>query len=394
MINLFLSFDKATRLFLISTGIMGFSNGLFDAVYNFYLESQGINKVGTGSIYAIAMFMMSAAVIPLVVASRKVSVKKLLIYSSAIYAFPFMLLPFFSSVLPSSVALGLILSGMIAILSAGNALFGSHVGEDKRTKLFTLFFSFYLSAAMLASFTVVTITKYSPFTPKANYIAILFTAFAFAVMMLITRIFSIQGVSDLSIKSENVTTNDNIEWSNFLIVFLAAFLLGGSITLIFRFANILFSQAYSLNISQISFVLGLDKIVSVIGALSAPMLVKKFNLKSTLLFIGIVTFVLLFSQSRYLPLTVFIGLYFGRLLLNYALMPLLDTLTITGFDKSRVLISSSVRQLSFYLGSAFAAIMYGSLFQHNDWTMALIYSAIMALAGTIALSFVKEYPAL
>lgn len=391
MIKLFFSFDKSTRLFLISTGIMGFSNGLFDAVYNFYLASHGIDKIDTGKIYAIAMFMMSAAVIPLVIMSRKISTKKLLISSSIMYALPFLVLPFSSSILPSAIALGLILSGMIAILSTGNALFGSHVGENKRTTLFTFFFGFYLSACMAASFAVALITKLSPFKQQINYQGILLSSFICAGMMLLTRIYSVKNINDLNIKPENTIMDSKIEWRNFFIVFLAAFLLGGSITLIFRFANILFNQAYSLDISQISLVLGLDKIVSIIGAICAPLFVKKFDLKSTLLLIGSLTFILLFSQSRYLPLSIFIGFYFGRLLLNYALMPLLDTLTITGFDKNRVLISSSIRQLSFYLGSAFAAIIYGRLFQQNNWTLALIYSAIMALAGTIALSFVKEY---
>ncbi len=136
--------------------------------------------------------------------------------------------------------------------------------------------------------------------------------------------------------------------------------------------------------------LGLDKIVSIFGALCAPVLVKKYNLKRILLLIGVITFSVLLLQSLLLPFAVFISLYFGRLILNYALMPLLDTLTISGFDNNRILISSSIRQLSFYLGGAFAAMIYGELFQNQDWAKALIYSAIMTLCGAIALYFVKE----
>ncbi len=151
MVKLFFTFDRPVQLFLLATGVMGFSNGLFDAVYNFYLEANNIDKVGTGQIYAFSMFMMSAAVVPLMLASRKISVKKLLLISSIVYAISFLALPFCTTVNSNSIALGLILSGMIAVLSTGNSLFGAHAGDNK-TKMFSYFFVFYLGAAMLASF--------------------------------------------------------------------------------------------------------------------------------------------------------------------------------------------------------------------------------------------------
>ena len=389
MFKLFYNFDTQTRLFFIATGMMGLSNGIFDAVYNFYLKANGIDEVGIGQIYAISMLMMSSAVIVLMIASIKISAKKILIGSSVIYALPFLALPFCTTVYSCSVALGLILSGMIAILSTGNSLFGLRVGDNK-TKMFGLFFVFYLGAAMLASFIVAIITKYSPFSSIYNYKSVLLIAFISAALMVIVRLKSIHGVKEFSNNKIHKQAKYNLEWRNLAMLFIASFLLGGSITLIFRFANILFNQAYSLDVTETSVVFGFDKIVSIFGALCAPLLVKKYNIMITLLSIGILTFLTLISQSFYLPLAIFIILYFGRLILNYALMPLLDTLTISGFDKSRVLISSSTRQLSFYFGGACSAILYGWLFQNHDWVKALIYSALMALAGVTALFFVKE----
>lgn len=48
-------FSITARYFLIATFLMGLSNGMFDAVYNFYLEARGIDKTATGFIYAVAM---------------------------------------------------------------------------------------------------------------------------------------------------------------------------------------------------------------------------------------------------------------------------------------------------------------------------------------------------
>lgn len=43
-------FDPIVLHFLIATFLMGLSNGMFDAVYNFYLEARGIDKTAIGYI--------------------------------------------------------------------------------------------------------------------------------------------------------------------------------------------------------------------------------------------------------------------------------------------------------------------------------------------------------
>ncbi|HDZ9224732.1 TPA: MFS transporter [Vibrio cholerae] len=384
------SFDKATKYFLLSTVMMGLSNGLFDAVYNFYLEENGVNKVDTGNIYAFAMFVMSISVIPLIMLNNRFQTKNILIVSSFVYSLPFAALPMTTDVLTSSIILACILSGMIALLSSGNALFGAHVKEDMKTTFFSAFFISYLGAAMIGSFIVAGIVKYSTASDNVNYKIILIMSFLLSLVMIIFRFYSIRGIGDLPKKNKNEITLKSIEWKNFIALFISSFLLGASITLVFRFANIIYSQAYSLDISDISLVLGFDKIVSILGAIFAPIIVKKLQLKKTIFTIGALVFVILYSQSLEITLSIFVLLYFIRLLLNYALMPLLDTLAITGFDSSRTLISTSIRQLSFYLGSAVSAVIYGYLLNDGNWKYSLILSGILAFIGSIFLLMIKE----
>ncbi|EIR1598262.1 MFS transporter [Vibrio cholerae] len=384
------SFDKATKYFLLSTVMMGLSNGLFDAVYNFYLEENGVNKVDTGNIYAFAMFVMSISVIPLIMLNNRFPTKNILIVSSFVYSLPFAALPMTTDVLTSSIILACILSGMIALLSSGNALFGAHVKEDMKTTFFSAFFISYLGAAMIGSFIVAGIVKYSTASDNVNYKIILIMSFLLSLVMIIFRFYSIRGIGDLPKKNKNEITLKSIEWKNFIALFISSFLLGASITLVFRFANIIYSQAYSLDISDISLVLGFDKIVSILGAIFAPIIVKKLQLKKTIFTIGALVFVILYSQSLEITLSIFVLLYFIRLLLNYALMPLLDTLAITGFDSSRTLISTSIRQLSFYLGSAVSAVIYGYLLNDGNWKYSLILSGILAFIGSIFLLMIKE----
>ncbi|MGK3142245.1 MFS transporter [Pantoea sp. C2G6] len=382
-------FGSAAHSFLAATFLMGLSNGMFDAVYNFYLEARGIDKTNTGHIYAVAMAMMAAAVIPLIFASRRVSQKKLLLIFSFFYALPFIFLPVLTTVWASAFTLGLILSGMIAQLSLGNSLMGSNIDAGSRTALFSCFFVSYLGAAMSGSVAVSAITHYSQATELRNYQVILFASFISALLMIYFRIKSIRGINEPGSDERRFKSAKNMEWGNFIILFIAASLLGASITLIFRFVNIIFNLAYSMNISEISLIMGGDKVVSIVGALFAPMLVKRFSLKPAVVIAGIMTAGCLFFQTLHVPVAIFITLYFLRLLLNYCLMPLLDTLAITGFSKDRTLLSTSIRQLAFYLGSALSAMVYGDLLDGGHWENALIISAVLALSGAIFMSFIR-----
>ncbi|HDL8052700.1 TPA: MFS transporter [Yersinia enterocolitica] len=383
------NFGSTARNFLIATFLMGLSNGMFDAVYNFYLEVRGLDKTATGHIYAIAMMIMAAAVTPLIFASRRMSQKKLLLIFAFIYSLPFILLPVLTTVWASAITLGLILSGMIAQLSLGNSLMGSNIDARSRTTLFSCFFVSYLGAAMTGSFVVSLITHFSQAEPLRNYQGVLATSFIFSLLMIYFRVKSIQGVIEPGSDDRQLAGKKNMEWANFIFLFIAASLLGASITIIFRFINIVFSLAYSMNVSEISLIMGGDKIVSMVGALFAPLLVQRFSLKPTVIVAGVLTASCLLFQSLQVPAAIFIILYFMRLLLNYCLMPLLDTLAITGFSKERTLLSTSIRQLSFYLGSALSAVIYGDLLDGGHWEKTLIISAGLSLAGAIFMSLIR-----
>lgn len=382
-------FNPITLNFLIATFLMGLSNGIFDAVYNFYLEARGVNKIAIGYIYSIAMVMMACTVIPLIYLSRRISQKKLLLIFSFIYAIPFLLLPILTSVWSCAVALGFILSGMIALLSLGNSLIGFNVKTEYRTTLFSYFFVSYLWAAMMGSVVTSLVTYYSPAIALVNYQGLLIISFIVSLLMIYFRAKSIQNISEPERNISGFTWDNNMEWKNFITLFIASLLLGASVTLIFRFINIVINLVYSINVSEIALIMGGDKIVSIIGALCAPLLVKRFPLKPTIIIMGILTALCLYLASYNIPLIIFILLYFIRLFLNYCLMPLLDTLAIIGFAKEKILLSTSIRQLAFYLGGALSATFYGKLLDEAKWEYTLIISSILAFIGTVFMSFIR-----
>jgi MFS family permease len=390
MFSNFKIFDSPTKAFLMASFLMGLTNGLFDAVYNFYLAARGIDKTQTGYIYAASMLMMASALIPFILLSRKLSQTRLLMFGAFLFALPLLALPFLTSVVANAFTLGLMSSGMIALLSLGNALTGAHVPQHQRTVLFSGFFIAYLGAAMLGSFFVSILMRYSGLSPMANYQLVILLAFTASLFMIFYRRASIQGLSVAYTKSANSSQPTPIEWRNFALLFTAAAMLGGSITLVFRFLNIVLNLAYQLNVSDIALVMGLDKIVSIIGAIMAPILVKRLSIKHTVIFIGALTFICIYIQSLHLTLLVFVIFHFLRLFLNYSLMPLLDTLAITGFNSNRTLLATSVRQLAFYLGGALSALLFGYLLELGRWQTTLLCAASMAFVGAILLTFITE----
>ncbi|GHH39514.1 MFS transporter [Streptomyces candidus] len=376
--------------YLGASFFMGLSNTIFDVVFNFYLADRGIDEAAAGAIYSIGTGAMAVAVVPLLVLPRFVSHRTLLIWASVFFAFPFAAMPFVPSVPAAAVALGLNQVGFLGCLSLGNSIAASHVPDAARTRLFSGFFICYLGAGAVASAVVSALSSLLPLADLQKYQVILLISFLSGCLMLVLRVPSARKTLRTD-KAE--ATGDGItseERRNFAVLVLAAACLGASITLVFRFANVLFRQIYDLPVSEISLILGGDKVVSVVGAVVAPLLVKRFSLRPSAGFFGGLAFVSLMVQSFTVPLVVFVLFYLLRLFSNYCLMPLLDTVAISGFLPRRRLVSTSLRQSSFYLGGAVAAAVYGDLLQRGNWQATLWISGGCALAGAVAVTLVRE----
>ncbi|MET9294338.1 MFS transporter [Streptomyces sp. NPDC003077] len=381
---------RPVYFYLAASFFMGLANTIFDVVFNFYLAERGISEGDAGLIYAIATGAMAVAVVPLLLLGRYVSQRALLIGASVLYTVPFAGLPFVSSVASASVVLSLILSGMLGLLSVGNAIAGAQVPESGRTRLFSTFFICYLGAGVIGSALVSGISGLLHTDALDKYRFFLLLSFVAACLMLVLRIPSARSVPKTAAKVAHTAAETPGEKRNFVTLFVAAGFLGASIALFFRFANVLFSQIYDISVSDISLILGSDKIISIFGAIFAPVLVKRFSLRPSAVFFGVLAVLGLVLQSLTVPLIVFIVLYLLRLLFNYCLMPLLDTVAMAGFAPARQMVSIALRQSSFYLGGAVAAAVYGGLLDGGRWQAALWVSAGCALVGSLAMALVRN----
>lgn len=379
------------KFYLISSFLMGLANSIFDATFNFYLLERGISESEAGSIYAIATLCMALTVVPLLIANRYIDKKKILLIASFVYALPFLTFPLVSSVIFAAIALSLVLSGMLCLLSVGNALAGESVTAQDRPKIFSYFFISYLGSGILGTFSVALSTQIWGGTLEI-YRILLTLAGISALLMIFFRYLSApkntsHQLTEIEKPSLSGTEKINLTW-----IFLAAILIGFSMALVFRFSNIIFAQALKIDVSSISYILSADKLVSIVGTILVPILVKKFSYRFSAILLGILTFGCLFVQTLSIPTGLFVVLYLVRLLLNYGQMPVLDSLTIDGFQKKNNLVSSGIRQSSFYMGGAAAAAIYGMLLNQNNWQLCLILAAITGLLGAFAMSFIHTNP--
>ncbi|MER8031641.1 MFS transporter [Streptomyces bauhiniae] len=381
---------RPVYFYLAASFFMGLANTVFDVVFNFYLAERGISEGDAGVIYAIATGAMAVAVVPLLLLRRFVSQRSLLLGAAVFYTVPFAGLPFVTSVASASIVLSLILSGMLGLLSVGNAMAGAQVPDTARTRLFSTFFICYLGAGVVGSALVSVVSGLLHTSDLQKYRFFLLLAFLAACVMLVLRLPSARPVPQVTATVTPVETHLPDERRNFVAVFVAAGFLGASIALFFRFANVLFAQIYHIPVSDISLILGSDKVISIIGAIFAPVLVKRFSLRPSAAFFGCLAVVGLILQSLAVPLVVFVVLYLARLLFNYCLMPLLDTVAMSGFAPARQVVSIALRQSSFYLGGAVAAAVYGSLLGAGRWQAALWISAGCALVGSLAMTLVRS----
>ncbi|MFJ4775404.1 MFS transporter [Streptomyces sp. NPDC088762] len=384
------SVPRPIYFYLAASFFMGLANTIFDVVFNFYLAERGINEGDAGVIYAIATGAMAVAVIPLLFLGRFMSQRALLIGASVLYTLPFAGLPFVASVASASVVLSLILAGMLGLLSVGNAIAGAQVPQASRTRLFSAFFISYLGAGVIGSALVSAVSGWLHTSDLEKYRFFLLLSFLAACLMLVLRLPSARTVAKTAAAVTQEESRAPVEKRNFVALFLAAGFLGASIALFFRFANVLFQQIYDIPVSDISLILGTDKIVSIFGAIFAPVLVKRFSLRPSAAFFGVLAVLGLLLQSLTVPLAVFIVLYLLRLLFNYCLMPLLDTVAMSGFAPARQMVSIGMRQSSFYLGGAVAAAVYGDLLDGGQWQTALWVSAGCALVGSLAMTMVRS----
>ncbi|MFE0457889.1 MFS transporter [Kitasatospora sp. NPDC058965] len=383
---------RPVYFYLAASFFMGLANTIFDVVFNFYLADRGIGEGDAGVIYAIATGAMAAAVVPLLLLRRILSQRTLLIGFSVLYTVPFAALPFVASIASASVVLSLILAGMLGLLSVGNAMAGAQVPETARTRLFSTFFICYLGAGVAGSALVSVVGGWLHTSDLEKYRFFLLLSFAAACVMLVLRLPSARPVPQAAAAAGTLTEpQDPGEKRNFVALFVAAGFLGASIALFFRFANVLFAQVYHLPVGDISLILGSDKVVSIIGAIFAPVLVKRFSLRPSAAFFGCLAVVGLVLQTLTVPLVVFVVLYLSRLLFNYCLMPLLDTVAMSGFAPARQVVSIALRQSSFYLGGAVAAAVYGALLGAGRWQAALWVSAGCALVGSLTMILVRTH---
>lgn len=371
---------------------MGLANGSFDAVFNFFLESKGLSKAEIGTIYSISMVGMSIAVILQGMASRRYGLRPVHRVAALQFALALFTIPFCSTVLTTGLVLSVVSGGFVGMLSTGAAIFGNRVDSEARVRLFSAFFASYLGCAMLGSLTAAGFANLSPWPADKTYIAVLVAAGVLALIMCVFREASVgMNLGELPQPRDAMQERVRPDWFPLSTLFVASFMMGGSILLVFRFSNLIFTDVYQMSVSHAAVVLGVEKLFALAGALAAPGLKTRMPHRLLIAVLTVVAVASLLLQAVLPALSLFLLGYFLRITLNYTTMPILDAVTISAFTKGQSIVSTSTRQLAFYAGGAVAAIAYGALLQAGEAASAVMLAAVMAALGGAFLLLVREH---
>ena len=367
---------------------MGTANAIFDFLYNYHLLNLGLSESDAGLIYSIATCAMAFAVIPLSIAAKRYSQNQILLVSTAIYACSFLGLPFAPNLLIASIILSLVLVGMLGVIATGNAVAAKIIPESKHPVFFSLYFIAYIGSGALIGL-IISANLSSSTSNVAQIKHYLIFASIIAVLSFLARIYSLPKLPVETKKPAKLRITSK-ERRSLGIATVASFAIGGAMALVFRFANILFLQAFELPQSTITAILSIDKFVAILGSILAPLLLTRLPMRKSFAVFGMFGTIGLVIQAASPTLFIFIGAYFGRLLFNYAQMPLLDSITLASVRKNHYSTASLLRQSSFYFGGAVFAFVYGLLFANSSWQQALVLSAGLTLVGTICMLLVKS----
>lgn len=385
-------FDHFTVKYLVASGFMGLANGSFDAVFNFFLATKGLSKAEVGTIYSISMVGMSIAVILQGMASRRFGLRLVHRVAALQFALALFVIPFCGTVLTTGLVLSVVSGGFVGMLSTGAAIFGNRVAPDARVRLFSAFFVSYLGCAMVGSLAAAGFANISLWSAQGTYIAVLLAAGVLALIMCFFRETSI-GMNPMELPQRHnaVQGSARPDWFPLSTLFAASFMMGGSILLVFRFSNLIFTDVYQMSVGDTAVVLGVEKLFALAGALVAPGLKQRVSHRLLIGTLTVVAVASLLLQAALPTLGLFLLGYFLRITLNYTTMPILDAVSISAFTKGQSIVSTSTRQLAFYAGGAVAAIAYGALLQAGDAASAVALAAVMAALGGALLLLVREH---
>ena len=376
-----------SKTYLLSIALFGMANGCFDAVFNFRLLDIGFTKTTIGKVYFIAMSIMSMSVLPIIIYSRKLLNKFSFVIYSSVYCISMITMNAVITQLGVKIILSCISIGMIGMLSTGNALFSVNLSEKERDRFFSYFFFLYLTSAMLGSFVARQILTI--FGNEQGISISLITAGCFTGLMVLIRIQAVRGLEltqSSSLKTQTIVKNNHNIW----LIGLASIFMGASITLAFRFTNIIFESALNFTVAETTTILGCEKLFGIAGALIAPYIVPKLKIQHKILSVSLMIAVALLIQSFTTIAAVFTAAYFIRFGLNYILMPSVDAFSLSKRTCSNALLASCARQFGFYAGGAASAYMYGWILDSYTYQDAIKLSSAFAICGGVTLYCIRK----
>lgn len=390
------NFHPNARRFMLFTIIATFTQSIYGLVFNLFILELGYTREFIGTLESLPAFVIAALAVPLALLCSNISLKKTLVFSTALgfaaatgavlfpARIPLMACRFFSGVAGSL--------SSIAVLP----FLARHSTESERNRLFSAQFSFSMVSSFAGSLLGGQITRLA-----VKYLAGgVESAAAYRVTLLASvALMALMFIPLVRIKDEPAAGRaeakadlSKIDFNKLMWVLAPQVIIGLGAGMVIPYLNLFFKTSFPMSIGNLGAVMALMPLSMAVGGFLGPYFVKKMgHIQAMILFQALsIPFLATVGFSGVLWATVLAA--FLRTMLMNASWPLYSVFMLGRFDKKDHAMVSAIYAMAWNLLWSLGARMSGTMQMEFGWTVPFLGTIICYATATLILSrkFLRE----
>lgn len=402
----FLALPSGVKRFLATESLYGLSIGMFTLILNLHLIEMGITEKQIGLITSMGILVMGILAIPVSILAKKTGRKKLLVtgimciaIGCSIFAFAEGFAFFFLAQFVVSMGLTLVETTEIQLLF--------HYSRSKREEtqaysfLFAVFTAFTGAGTLIGGFLPNLIelsARGYQNTLVATSILFLLLAFVRGVLLPAEQRKKPVTREDKDQRCENrldgkATLQSKGKHSSDLkqkLLFFAVFALitGAAVSCLQPYLNLFIKFRFDFSNEAVSMLLALNGLALFIGSVFSPVLIDRFGVKKTFLYIYMVNIIFCFILFLNINPYFFSTLLLVRGGVFTILTNLVDSLSMSSFKDEERDLYAGMRAVFRSIGSALAAFLVGTILAGKNYTLPFILAGLLLLLGYAYFTYV------
>ncbi|MFP5106993.1 MFS transporter [Neobacillus sp. C211] len=402
----FLTMPSGVKRFLATESLYGLSIGMFTLILNLHLIEMGITEKQIGLITSMGILVMGIFAIPVSILAKKAGRKKLLVtgitsiaIGCSIFAFAEGFVFFFLAQFVVSIGLTLVETTEIQLLF--------HYSRSKREEtqaysfLFAVFTAFTGAGTLIGGF----LPNWIELSEKGYQNTLITTSILFLLLACVRG-----GLLPAEQRRKKVTREDlnqrretdsepnaflqrqgkhSSDFQRKLLLFAVfALITGGAVSCLQPYLNLFIKFRFDFSNEGVSILLALNGLALFIGSVFSPVLIDRFGVKKTFLYIYMVNILLCFILFLNIHPYFFSTLLLVRGGVFTVLTNLVDSLSMSSFKDEERDLYAGMRAVFRSIGSALAAFLVGTILAGKNYTLPFILAGLLLLLGYVYFTYI------